>query len=63
MAANGVTPKVDAHQCAYELGALDTHLTFDELRKRSYINPKTGALGDDPEFSRKIREELPRPRG
>jgi hypothetical protein len=52
-----------APQYAYELGALDTHLTFDELRKRSYINPKASALGDDPEFSHKIRQGLPRPRG
>ncbi|MDP4980046.1 MAG: DUF4105 domain-containing protein [Desulfobacterales bacterium] len=51
-----------APQYAYELGALDTHLSFDELRKRSYINPKAGALGDDPDFSRKIRQGLPRPR-
>jgi hypothetical protein len=52
-----------APQYAYELGALDTHLSFDQLRKRSYINPKAGALGDDPDFSRKIRRGLPRPRG
>ena len=52
-----------APQYAYELGALDTHLSFDQLRKRSYINPKAGALNDDPDFSRKIRQGLPRPRG
>lgn len=52
-----------APQYAYELGALDTHLSFDELRKRSYINPKAGALGNDPDFSRKIRQGLPRPWG
>jgi len=50
-------------QDAYEPGALVTHLSFDELRKRSYINPKAGALGDDPDFSRKIRQGLPRPGG
>jgi len=54
---------LEAPQYAYELGALDTHLSFDELRKRSYINPKASALGDDPDFSRKIRQGLPRPRG
>ncbi|MGA8020911.1 MAG: DUF4105 domain-containing protein [Desulfobacterales bacterium] len=52
-----------ATQYAYELGALDTRLSFDELRKRSYINPKASALGDDPDFSRKIRQGLPRPGG
>ena len=52
-----------APQYAYELGALVTHLSFDELRKLSYINPKAGALGDDPDFSRKIRQGLPRPGG
>jgi hypothetical protein len=46
---------------AYELGALDTRIPFEELRKRSYINPKARAVGDDPEFSRKIREGLPAP--
>ena len=50
-------------QYTYEPGALVTHLSFDELRKRSYINPKAGALGDDPNFSRKIRQGLPRPGG
>ena len=52
-----------APQYAYELGALDTHLSFDELRKRSYINPKAIALGDDPDFPRKIRQGLSRPEG
>ena len=52
-----------APQYAYELGALDTHLAFDELRKKSYINPQAGVLGNDPDFSRKIRQGLPRPSG
>ena len=46
---------------AYEQGGLDTRIPFEELRKLSYVNPKAVALGDDPEFSRKIREGLPRP--
>jgi len=49
-----------APQYAYELGALDTTIPFEELRKESYINPKARAIGDDPQFSRKIREGLPR---
>jgi len=44
---------------AYELGGLDTRIPFEALRKLSYINPKARAVGDDPEFSRKIREGLP----
>jgi len=44
---------------AYELGALDTRIPFEELRKLSYINPKARDIGNDPEFSRKIREGLP----
>jgi hypothetical protein len=50
-----------APQYAYQLGALDTTSPFEELRKKSYINPKARITGDDPEFSRKIREELPSP--
>jgi len=50
-----------APQYAYDLGALDTRIPFEELRKLSYINPKARAVGDDPGFSRKIRESLPRP--
>jgi hypothetical protein len=54
---SGYTP-----QYAYELGGLDTTIPFDELKKRSYINPKAQAIGNDPDFSRKIREGLPTPR-
>jgi hypothetical protein len=50
-----------APRYAYENGSLDTRIPFEELRKLSYINPKAVALGDDPEFSRKIREGLPMP--
>jgi hypothetical protein len=46
---------------AYELGALDTHLPFAELKKVSHINPKAHVIGNDPEFSRIIRGGLPRP--
>jgi hypothetical protein len=50
-----------APQYAYELGALDASMPFEELRRRSYINPRAHAVGDDPGFSTKIREGLPRP--
>jgi hypothetical protein len=46
---------------AYERGALDTRIPFSELRKRSHVNPRAHMIGNDPEFSRKIREGLPRP--
>ena len=46
---------------AYERGAFDTRIPFAELRKLSYINPKAHVIGNDPEFSRKIRDGLPRP--
>jgi Ca2+/Na+ antiporter len=46
---------------AYERGALDTRMPFGELKKRSYINPRAHLIGNDPEFSRKIREGLPLP--
>jgi len=48
-----------APQYAYEVGALDASIPFEELRRRSYVNPKARAVGNDPEFSRKIREGLP----
>jgi hypothetical protein len=50
-----------APQYAYENGSLDTRIPFEELRKLSCINPKASAVGDDPEFSRKIPESLPGP--
>jgi hypothetical protein len=50
-----------APQYAYELGALDTRIPFEELKRRSYINPKAQAIGNDPDFSRKIREGIPSP--
>jgi hypothetical protein len=43
------------------LGALDTRLPFEELRRRSYINPKAQAAGEADEFSLRIREDLPVP--
>jgi hypothetical protein len=44
---------------AYEMGILDTRVPFKDLEKLSYINPKAHLIGNDPEFSRKIREGLP----
>ena len=50
-----------APQYAYENGGLDTSIPFEELKRRSYINPRAHTIGNDPEFSQKIREGLPRP--
>jgi hypothetical protein len=47
---------------AYDLGSLDTRLPFAELRERSLINDKAHAADQDPDFSARIREGLPRPR-
>jgi hypothetical protein len=50
-----------APQYAYGLGALDTRLPFEELRRRSYINPKARAAGETEDFPIRIRENLPIP--
>jgi hypothetical protein len=43
----------------YERGALDRSLPFEELKRRSHVNAKAQAAGDDPAFSRILREGLP----
>ena len=45
---------------AYEIGGLDDTLPFEELRARSYINPKAQVIGDAPDFAVKIRKEMKR---
>jgi hypothetical protein len=50
-----------APEYAYELGKLDSRLSFVELRRRSLINLRAHAVGDDPAFSIQIREGLPMP--
>ena len=52
-----------APQYAYGLGALDTSMSFEELRRRSYINPIARATGEADDFSLRIRENLPIPGG
>jgi hypothetical protein len=47
-----------AAQYAYELGGLDSRLSFDELRNQSLINTRAHAIGNDADFSRRIREGL-----
>ncbi len=46
---------------AYERGRLDRSIPFAELKQRSHINDAAHAADQDPEFSRRIREGLPRP--
>ena len=46
---------------AYDLGSLDTRLPFAELKARSLINDKAHAADRAPDFSRRIREGVPRP--
>jgi hypothetical protein len=50
-----------AAEYAYELGALDTRLPFDELRRRSFIVDAAKAAADAPDFSTRIRQGLPDP--
>ena len=44
---------------AYEMGFLNTGIPFETLKSLSYINHRAHAIGNDPDFSRKIREGLP----
>jgi hypothetical protein len=46
---------------AWERGALDTRLSFEELKARSRINEGARAADQAPDFSQRIREGLPVP--
>jgi hypothetical protein len=50
-----------APEFVYENGILDTRIPFEELRRRSYVNPVAEAAGLGPDFSQRIRADLPRP--
>ena len=50
-----------APEYAYELGALDGRLPFEELKRRSLIVDAAKAAGDLPDFSARIRQGLPDP--
>lgn len=43
----------------YAAGVVNTDLSFDELRRRSRINPAAQAAGNAADFSERIREGLP----
>jgi hypothetical protein len=46
----------------YSLGLVDTSLPFTELRRRSRINDAAEAAANAPDFSQRIRANLPSPR-
>lgn len=47
----------NSDKLAYELGLIDTSLSFEDIRNRYYINDRALKYADDPEFSVKIRGE------
>ena len=47
----------NSDKLAYELGLIDTSLSFEDIRKRYHINDRALKYADDPEFSVKIRGE------
>jgi hypothetical protein len=48
-----------APEYAYERGRLDQSLPFEELKRRAHINPAARAADQVPDFSRRIRADLP----
>ena len=47
-------------ELAYDNGALDRSLPFAALKAKSHVNARAKAANDDPRFSVRIREGLPR---
>lgn len=66
---NNITPKkipffsfrimfpANSDKLAYDLGMLDTELSFEEARQRFYINDRAEKYAEDDDFSVKIRGE------
>lgn len=50
-----------APEYAYEMGGLDTSLTFADLKQRSHINVRAQAASAAPDFSQRLRDGLPQP--
>jgi len=48
-----------APEYAYDQGRLDRSMPFEELMRRSHINPAAQAADKDPDFSKRIRAGLP----
>lgn len=44
-----------APEYLYQMGRLDTSVSFAELQRQGYVNPIAQALGDVPDFSQRIR--------
>ena len=47
-------------ELAYDIGAIDRSLPFAVLKAKSHVNERAKAAADDPRFSVRIREGLPR---
>ena len=47
-------------ELAYDIGAIDRSLPFPVLKAKSHVNERARAANDDPRFSVRIREGLPR---
>jgi hypothetical protein len=47
-------------ELAYDIGAIDRALPFPDLKAKSHINERAKAAHDDPRFSVRIRDGLPR---
>jgi hypothetical protein len=47
-------------ELAYDIGALDRSLPFPALKAKSHVNARAKAANDDPRFSVRIRDNLPR---
>jgi len=47
-------------ELAYDLGAIDRSLPFAVLKAKSHVNARAKAANDDPRFSVRIRDGLPR---
>jgi len=45
-----------ADRLAYDLGLIDTELSFEEARRRFHINDRAQQFADSPDFSTKIRQ-------
>jgi hypothetical protein len=45
----------------YDLGRIDTTMSFAELEKLSHVNARAHAADKDPNFSQRIRQGLPKP--
>lgn len=51
-----------APEYLYDLGRLDTSVSFAELTRRGYLNPMARKLDNAPDFSQRIRAPQPKPR-